>query len=37
MTPELRAQINNRTVRTAHQFELIAMGAVLFLMVFRPF
>jgi len=37
MTPELRAYINDPTVRTAHWFELVSMGAVVFLMVFRPF
>jgi hypothetical protein len=37
MTPELRAHINDRTVRMAHWFELISMVVVVFLMVFRPF
>ena len=37
MTPELRAEIHNPTVRNAHWLELVGMGVVLFLMVFRPF
>ena len=37
MTPELRLHINDPIVRMAHWFELAAMLAVVFLMVFRPF
>jgi uncharacterized membrane protein len=37
MTPELRAEIHNPTVRNAHWLELVGMGVVLFLMVFKPF
>ena len=37
MTPKLRAQINDRTVRIAHWFELVSMAVVVFLMVFKPF
>ena len=37
MTSELRLHINDPIVRMAHWFELTAMLAVVFLMVFRPF
>src|SRR5688572_2227445 len=37
MTPELHAHINDPVVRLAHWFELVAMVAIVFLMVFRPF
>ena len=37
MTPELRLHINDPVVRMAHWFELTAMLAIVFLMVFRPF
>jgi uncharacterized membrane protein len=37
MTPDLRLHINDPIVRMAHWFELTAMLAVVFLMVFRPF
>jgi hypothetical protein len=35
--PELRAHINDRTVRIVHFLELPALGFITFLMVFRPF
>jgi hypothetical protein len=37
MTPDLRLHINDPVVRLAHWFELVAMMAIVFLMVFRPF
>ena len=37
MTPELRAHINDRTVRIVHLLELAALGLITFLMVFKPF
>ena len=37
MTPELRLHIDDPIVRAAHWFELVAMLAIVFLMVFRPF
>lgn len=37
MTPELRLRIHDPVVRAAHWYELIGMGTVVFLMVFRPF
>ncbi|HEX6269844.1 MAG TPA: DUF2269 family protein [Anaerolineales bacterium] len=37
MTPELRLRLDDPVVRAAHWYELIGMGAVVFLMVFRPF
>jgi hypothetical protein len=37
MTPELRAHINDPTVRIVHFVELAAMGFITFLMVFKPF
>lgn len=37
MTPELRLRLEDPVVRAAHWYELAAMVAVVFLMVFRPF
>jgi hypothetical protein len=37
MTPELRAHIDDPVVKLAHWYELVAMVAIVFLMVFRPF
>jgi len=37
MTPELRLHLDDPVVRAAHWYELIAMTAVVFLMVFKPF
>ena len=37
MTPELRAQMDDRTVRIVHFIELAALGLITFLMVFKPF
>ena len=37
MTPELRAHINDRTVRIVHFIELAALSFITFLMVFKPF
>jgi hypothetical protein len=37
MTPELRARLEDPVVKLAHWYELIGMGLVVFLMVFRPF
>ena len=37
MTPELRASINDRIVRTVHFEELSLLAVIVFLMVFKPF
>jgi uncharacterized membrane protein len=37
ITPELRAHIDDRTVRNAHILELSALATVVILMVFKPF
>ena len=37
MTPELRAQMDDQTVRIVHFIELAALGVITFLMVFKPF
>jgi uncharacterized membrane protein len=37
MTPELRAQMDDQTVRIVHFIELAALGVITILMVFRPF
>ena len=37
MTPELRAQMDDQTVRIVHFIELAALGLITILMVFRPF
>jgi hypothetical protein len=37
MTSKLRAHINDPVVRMARWFELVAMVAIVFLMVFKPF
>ena len=37
MTLELRAQMDDRTVRIVHFIELAALGFITFLMVFKPF
>jgi uncharacterized membrane protein len=37
ITPELRSQMDDRTVRIVHFIELAALGVITILMVFRPF
>ncbi|MDQ3007695.1 MAG: DUF2269 family protein [Chloroflexota bacterium] len=37
MTPELHAQMDDRTVSIVHFIELAALGVITVLMVFRPF
>ena len=37
MTPELRAQLDDQTVRIVHFIELASLGLITFLMVFKPF
>jgi uncharacterized membrane protein len=37
MTPKLRAQMDDRTVRIVHFIELAALAVITVLMVFRPF
>jgi len=37
MTPELRAQMDDQTVRIVHFIELAALGVITILMVFKPF
>ena len=37
MTPELRAQMDDQTVRLVHFIELASLGFITFLMVFKPF
>ena len=37
MTPELRAHLNDPTVRIMHVFELVSLAVVVYLMVFKPF
>jgi len=37
MTPELRAQMDDQTVRIVHFIELASLGLITVLMVFKPF
>jgi uncharacterized membrane protein len=37
ITPSLRAALNDKSVRLAHAYELLAIGFIIFLMVTKPF